>query len=49
MSKTLKRTFDFDIDLYKKLMKDAEANDRSFPRHIMWILKNYLYTQGEER
>ena len=36
------RNLPFDSELYKKLLIDAEKNDRSFPRHVLWILKQYV-------
>jgi len=40
--KTLRRSFDFEIPLYEKLQGDAEHNARTFPAHVMWILRKYI-------
>jgi len=42
MKKSVKRNLEFELELYELLMKDADYNERSFPRHVAWILKRYL-------
>ena len=42
MDKDVVRNITFDPETYDRLLVDAEENERSFPRHIIWILKQYL-------
>lgn len=45
MKEDIVRTLKFNPELYEKLMREAEEEARSFPRHVMWILKKY--TEGK--
>lgn len=39
--KPVRRTIDFDNDVYQAIYADAKANDRTFPAQLRVVLKEY--------